>query len=192
MILSDGLVKEKMKYKLIQIEPEPTEESWQGMTLDGHLSKEFYKIKWKAAGGVRIAIDLEDYDTKEFANKYWEPIELTSEGYFPIHPGEFRLAYTKEKLRLTQESRVCAFVEGKSSLARIGLAIHLAPIIHCGFKEEDKPDPIMLELYNHSKNVIYLRPDTKICQFCFASVDGDFLSKGAKGLGAGQLPRPTT
>ena len=72
-------------------------------------------------------------------------------------------------------------VEGKSSLARIGLGVHItAPIIHPGFGCPEA-QPIMLEFVNHSKNIIVLRPGTDICQFIFYKIsDTPSLSSGSK------------
>jgi len=193
MILSDTEVWERIQNGIITIDPKPSQPNadssvWQSMALDIHLGERVYKIRSKEAGGSRIAIDLADYKTDEFATQYWEQVDQTPDGYFPIHPKEFRLAYTKEKVQLPIDSRICAVVEGKSGLARIGLNIHLAPVIHCGFGEES-PQPIMLEIYNHSENVIYLRPGIKICQFVFQQVHGYMASRGAKTHGRNQ-PQP--
>lgn len=187
MILSDTRVKELLTGKRITIQPNPKESDWQAMTLDGHLANEVYKIKWKSEGGARITIDLKDYKTKEFAKQFWETVEPTDGDGIPIHPGDFFLAYTEEKLALPLDSKVCALVEGKSSLARIGLGIHLAPIIHVGFgTDQQGPQPVMLEIYNHSKNIILLRPGFSICQFIFQTVDGDFETRGINNLGGSQ------
>lgn len=187
MVLSDNAVKELIDQRLIEINPQPAEKAWQAMTLEGHLSTRIGRIKWRREGGVRNAIDLAEYKTREFAEQFWEQCEISPENYVPIHPGEFLLAYTEEKLALHSESRVCALVEGKSGLARIGLGIHLAPIIHCGFgSDQDGPQSIMLEMYNHSKNIILLRPGHSICQFMFLKIEGEMGSKGAKDLGRAQ------
>ena len=43
-----------------------------------------------------------------------------------------------EYLELPIHSRVAARIEGKSSLARLGIGVHItAPIIHAGFKGEN-------------------------------------------------------
>nr|MBS0019461.1 2'-deoxycytidine 5'-triphosphate deaminase [Gammaproteobacteria bacterium] len=188
MILSDRNVKELLRDKRIEIIPSPKESDWQNMTLEGHLSNTIFRIKSRAPGGGRIAIDLIDYKTEKFAENFWEEVDPTPDGYFPIHPGEFRLAYTEEKVKLPHESHVCAFVEGKSGIARIGLGVHFAPIIHCGFGKNEALR-IMLELYNHSQSAIYLRPGQSICQFMFATIDGEGISSGANTHGVKQ-PEP--
>src|SRR5258705_7222569 len=60
------------------------------------------------------------------------------------------LAWTKEYVNLVSHNRLAARVEGKSSLARLGLGVHVtAPTIHAGFGEAS-PDgiPLQLEIWN--------------------------------------------
>ena len=55
------------------------------------------------------------------------------------------LGWTAEYVELPIDSRIAARVEGKSSLARLGLGVHItAPTIHAGF-----PGQIRLEIVNH-------------------------------------------
>ena len=78
--------------------------------------------------------------------------------FLAIPPRELILAFTMEKV--TMPSNLCASVEGKSSLARFGLSVHItSPHIHPFFNAN-----ITLELYNHSKNTIEIYPGDKICQ----------------------------
>jgi dCTP deaminase len=59
-------------------------------------------------------------------------------------------------------------VEGKSSLARLGIAIHAtAPIIHSGFK-----GPIQLEICNLGPNEVTLDPGMYVCQLVFELTTG--------------------
>jgi dCTP deaminase len=63
-------------------------------------------------------------------------------------------------------------VEGKSSLARIGLGIHVtAPTIHAGFgAEREEGVPIQLEIFNLGPWTIHLTPGMRICQLIFEEV----------------------
>jgi len=64
---------------------------------------------------------------------------------------------------LPVHTRLAARVEGKSSLARFGLGVHItAPTIHSGFAL-----PIRLEIMNHGYLPIRLREGMKICQLIF-------------------------
>jgi dCTP deaminase len=69
-----------------------------------------------------------------------------------------------QRHRLKHEARIAARVEGRSSLARIGLMVHLtAPTIHAGFEGH-----ITLEMLNHSPFHLKHVPDkTRICQLIF-------------------------
>jgi deoxycytidine triphosphate deaminase len=50
-----------------------------------------------------------------------------------LEPRAFVLATTRERVHLRHEARIAARVEGRSSLARVGLIVHLtAPTIHAG------------------------------------------------------------
>jgi len=101
---------------------------------------------------------------------------------YPLEPGILILGWTKEFLDL-KDSRLAARVEGKSSLARFGLSIHLtAPTIHAGF-----PGRIRLEIVNHGHHPIILRPDMRICQLIFEQTFGT-PGKDYEGQFVGQLP----
>ena len=78
---------------------------------------------------------------------------IVLQGFF-LKPRAFVLAWTREVIDLPVTSRIAARVEGKSSLARIGMGVHVtAPTIHSGFK-----GPIQLEIYNFGENEIILDP----------------------------------
>ena len=78
-------------------------------------------------------------------------------------PHIFILGRTKEVVKLPPTSRVAARVEGKSSLARLGLIVHFtAPTIHSGFNNS-----IRLEIMNHGPLPVRLRAGMRICQLIF-------------------------
>ncbi|MCI0641675.1 MAG: hypothetical protein L0Y72_25980 [Gemmataceae bacterium] len=69
---------------------------------------------------------------------------------------------------------MAACVEGKSSLAKLGLGIHVtAPTIHAGFGEAN-PDgiPLQLEIWNVGPLAIELQPNMRVCQLIFEEVHG--------------------
>lgn len=84
---------------------------------------------------------------------------------FDLAPKEFVLTTTTE--RITLDNTVCAFVEGRSSIGRLGLFIHNAGFIDAGFRGQ-----ITLELYNASNQVISLEAGHRICQVIFLQVAG--------------------
>ncbi len=78
------------------------------------------------------------------------------------------LAWTKETVDIPGCSRLAARVEGKSSLARLGVSVHItAPTIHNGFR-----GPIQLEMYNFGLNEIVLDAGMRICQLIFEQTLG--------------------
>lgn len=90
---------------------------------------------------------------------------------FILFPGEFVLATTIEKLTLP--NNVAAFIQGRSSIGRIGLTTQNAGFVDPGFTGH-----ITLELVNESPNVIELRPGYRIVQAVFFDVEGGTLYNG--------------
>lgn len=107
---------------------------------------------------------------------------FTFEESFIIKPGEFVLASTLEYIKLPEN--ITAFVEGRSSLGRLGLFIENAGWVDAGFEGQ-----ITLELYNANKYPIKLYYGMRICQLVFAMLDKT-PSKIYKGKYSGQR-KPT-
>ncbi|TDT34551.1 dCTP deaminase [Naumannella halotolerans] len=83
---------------------------------------------------------------------------------FILHPGEFALAATYERVTLGDD--VAARLEGKSSLGRLGLLTHST----AGFIDPGFSGHITLELSNVANLPIKLWPGMKIGQLCFFSL----------------------
>ena len=81
-----------------------------------------------------------------------------------IMPGEFILATTIEKFSVPHD--VAAFVQGRSSIGRIGLMIQNAGFVDPGFNGH-----ITLELKNDSPNAIKLIPGYPVGQMVFFSCE---------------------
>ncbi len=102
-----------------------------------------------------------------------------------LEPGEFILGCTSEKVAIGYDL-VCR-VEGKSSLGRNGILIHLtAGFVDTGYcYKEGVPSPgnITLEIHNVSKNPFLLTKGMRICQLSFAQLDSPPLRPyGTSGL----------
>ncbi len=80
---------------------------------------------------------------------------------FILHPGEFVLGATYEKVTLGDD--IAARLEGKSSLGRLGLLTHST----AGFVDPGFTGHITLELSNMATLPIMLWPGMKIGQLCF-------------------------
>lgn len=80
---------------------------------------------------------------------------------FVLHPGEFVLGSTYEKVTLGPE--IAARLEGKSSLGRLGLLTHST----AGFIDPGFSGHVTLELSNMATLPVLLWPGMKIGQLCF-------------------------
>ncbi len=86
--------------------------------------------------------------------------EINDKSAFFLHPGEFALATTKEYVDVP--SNLAAFVQGRSSIGRIGLTTQNAGFVDPGFHGH-----ITLELVNESPNTIALTPGYPVAQLVF-------------------------
>lgn len=84
-------------------------------------------------------------------------------------PGQFVLATTLEYFVMPND--LTAFVEGRSSLGRMGLFIQNAGWVDPGFEGE-----ITLELFNANRCAIELQPGRRVGQLVFAQLDDTALN----------------
>ena len=88
---------------------------------------------------------------------------------YVLLPGQFVLATTMEYFSLPDD--LTAFVEGRSSLGRMGLFIQNAGWVDPGFKGE-----ITLELFNANRCAIELKAGRRVGQLVFAKMDDTALN----------------
>src|SRR3954464_5204581 len=101
-------------------------------------------------------------DVKEPMEDLTELVEVADdEQPFILHPGEFVLGSTLERIRLPDD--LVARLEGKSSLGRLGLLIHST----AGFVDAGWDGHLTLELSNVPNLPIALYPGMKIGQISF-------------------------
>ncbi len=186
MILTDREIQAAIQNKQIIIDPAPGLDAYSSTSLDLTLSKSLRIWKTETpAVGVELTIcpATEGYKYTDIANVLSETKEIGTEG-FVINPQVFLLGWTEESVELPIESRLAARVEGKSSLARLGIGIHItAPTIHAGFK-----GPIQLEICNHGPIKVKLIPGMPVCQLIFEQTLGT-PQKGYKGQFYGQTKK---
>src|SRR5207244_9347101 len=87
-------------------------------------------------------------------------VEVEDGKAFILHPGEFVLGSTLERVTLPDD--VVARIEGKSSLGRLGLLIHST----AGFVDAGWSGHLTLELSNVANLPITIYPGMKIGQLC--------------------------
>lgn len=100
-------------------------------------------------------------DVREQQPDLTELIKVPEDGPFVLHPGEFVLGSTYERVSLPDD--LVARLEGKSSLGRLGLLIHST----AGFVDAGWDGWLTLELSNVATLPIAIYPRMKIGQLAF-------------------------
>ena len=149
MILSDKTIMKMINEKTLTIYP-ITDEQIQPASVDIRLGNTFSIVDDSPSGIITLEKEIQ-YKT------------ITTDTYL-IMPGHFVLASTMEYFELPDN--LTAFVEGRSSLGRMGLFIQNAGWVDPGFKGE-----ITLELYNANRCAIELKAGRRVGQLVFAEMD---------------------
>jgi dCTP deaminase len=180
MILSDREIQAALKLGLILIEPELDPSLFSSTSLD--LTPHGTLLSWIDPGAPsdqRKKVRPMDggFGIRAFLN---DPSSTTTHPIrpdgFDLEPRMFVLGYTQQRIYLPNSSRLAARVEGKSSLARLGVGIHVtAPTIHAGFGYNPKDPnhlglPIQLEIFNVGNQVVVLDVGMPICQLILEEV----------------------
>ena len=151
MILSDRTIREEIAAGRIVIDPfDPADV--QPSSVDLHVDGFFRVFRNDTTPFI---------DPKEPQEDLTELVEVAPPAAFILHPGEFVLGSTLERVAIPND--LVARLEGKSSLGRLGLLIHsTAGFVDPGFKGH-----VTLELANVSNLPIKLWPGMKVGQLCF-------------------------
>ena len=100
-------------------------------------------------------------DPKALQEDLTELVEVGPDEPFIVHPGEFILGNTVERIKLGDD--LVARLEGKSSLGRLGLIVHAT----AGYVDPGFEGNITLELSNVANLPIRLYPGMKVGQISF-------------------------
>jgi dCTP deaminase len=177
MILTDREIQIAIAEGHVDISPAPARDAYSPTSVDLTLGRTF--AVWVAHEGSSIRPGAPGFKYTNFIRNQ----QIKEKDMWIIKRGEFVLAWTKEVIKIPIKSKLAARVEGKSSLARLGIGVHLtAPTIHCGFI-----GPIQLEIVNSGPNEIILDAGMRICQLIFELTTGT-PEKGYQGLFLNQTP----
>ena len=180
MILTDREILAALQCGHVEINPRPPADALSSTSIDLTLSNVF--SVWKKKDGMFISPGEKGY-------KYSQFLDLQDQhkvDKFTLEPHGFVLAWTSENIKIPIKSGLAARVEGKSSMARLGVGVHItAPTIHCGFE-----GPVQLEMFNFGPHKIILQAGMPICQLIFEQTygtpnkgyDGMFLNQDRQGL----------
>lgn len=149
MILSDKTILKMLENKALTITPVEKEQI-QPASVDVRLGNTFSIVEDMSRGILSLDNEIV-YKT------------ITADTYVLL-PGQFVLASTMEYFELPDN--LTAFVEGRSSLGRIGLFIQNAGWVDPGFQGE-----ITLELFNANRCAIELKAGRRVGQLVFAQLD---------------------
>lgn len=182
MILTDREIQVSITGGQIVITPRPESKAYSSTSVDLKLSN-VIRLWNKTEKSSEVDPGKDGYSFDEFVEKNSTKQTMTETGHF-VQPGDFLLGWTNETVELPVNSRIAARVEGKSSLARLGIGVHVtAPTIHAGFR-----GVIQLEICNHGCFSVCLKPDMRVCQLIFEQTLGT-PEKGYKGQFSGQAAK---
>lgn len=149
MILCDKAIMEMLGEGNLKISPLTTGQI-QAASVDIRLGDTFAVVEDTADGIINLYDEI-GYKT------------ITTNSYVLL-PGQFVLATTMEYIELPND--LTAFVEGRSSLGRMGLFIQNAGWVDPGFKGE-----ITLELFNANRCAIRLTSGRRLGQLVFSKMN---------------------
>ncbi|WP_297983341.1 dCTP deaminase [uncultured Methanobrevibacter sp.] len=156
-ILSDRDIKKYLEDKRIVIDPLEDERQIQPSSVDMRLGDEFKVFK------VIRKPYIDPKDPEDLAS-YMESTVVPEGDAFIIHPNEFALAITHEYVKLPDD--IVARVEGRSSMGRLGVTMHVtAGYIDPGFEGR-----ITLEISNIGTMPVALYPGQRVCQIVFETM----------------------
>jgi dCTP deaminase len=181
LILTDREIQISLERGLIGIDPRPEEIAFTSSAVDLTLDPLIWIVR-DPTPALENVIDprAPGFDAEHVMRELSDEETIRTAGY-PLIPRKLALAWTREYVEMPTETRLAARVEGKSSLSRLGLVVHMtAPTIHAGFEGR-----IRLEMMNHGAVPIRLRAGMRICQLIFEMTMGT-AERGYKGQYAGQ------
>ena len=149
MILSDGTLKRMLASGELVCEPIQGD-SIQPASIDCRLGRDYLVVENTQMDIITMRDEI----------KYRE----VEGDFITLAPHSFILATTMEYVKLP--SNLTAFVEGRSSIGRMGLFIQNAGWVDPGFEGR-----ITLELYNANSLPIRLEAGRRICQLVFCKMD---------------------
>jgi dCTP deaminase len=151
VVLSDRSIRQEIDGGRIQIDPYD-ERLVQPSSVDVRVDRRFRVFRNSRYPYI---------DVRQPMDELTEPVEVEGEEPFILHPGEFVLGATLERISLPDD--LVARLDGKSSLGRLGLQVHST----AGLADPGFTGQITLELSNMTRLPISLYPGMRIAQLVF-------------------------
>lgn len=153
MLLSDRDIAQALRRGELRIEGYD-ERNIQPASVDLTLDREF----------LVPSEDIHELDLAAIPPDHMKPMSVGGGSSLLLEPGDFVLASTREYIELGPG--FAARVEGKSSLGRVGLTVHVT----AGFIDPGFSGHVTLEIANLAPWAILLYPGMKICQIAFTKM----------------------
>jgi dCTP deaminase len=154
VVLSDRSIRRLVEEGRIGVDPY-TPELMQPSSLDVRVDRYFRVFRNSRYPFIDVKAKQEDLT---------EVVEVEDDEPFILHPGEFVLGSTLERVTLPDD--LVARLEGKSSLGRLGLLIHST----AGFIDPGWDGHVTLELSNVANLPITIYAGMKIGQLSFVQL----------------------
>jgi dCTP deaminase len=183
MILSFQEIDAALRAGQIVIDPCPDEAAWTSTAIDLTLNNVL--LEWLVPVAPSTGGDIswprphaKNFNVQAMMDdpRLARRVEVDPARGYELRARSFVLGFTREIVQLPIQSRIAARVEGKSSLARVGLGVHVtAPTIHAGFgvdpnKPEQRGTVIQLEIFNLADWSVVLDVGMRICQLILEEV----------------------
>ena len=163
MRLCDRDIEMYLEQGRISIEPRPDNSKISGVSVDVTLGHEFRVFQAHNAPYIDLSGPKEEV-ANQLDRVMSDEICIADGDAFILHPGEFALSVTYEKVTLPDD--IVGWLDGRSSLARLGLMVHVtAHRIDPGWSGR-----IVLEFYNSGKLPLALRPHMTIAALNFETL----------------------
>jgi dCTP deaminase len=154
MILSDKTIKSYIEGGKIKIFPEFSFENIRPAGIRLHLGKE-----------LLIPLEGQKVDLEANEDVAFDRIAIPPEGFI-LRPGQFVLSSTYEKFQVPRD--IVCHVEGRSTVARVGLSVHCTSGIIDGNFEEART--IVLEMKNQGPFDIVLKFKVALAMLSFSEL----------------------
>ena len=154
MVLSDRTIRREIEAGNLEIDP-LSADAIQPASVDLRLGNLFRVFRNSRDAFIDVKKEYPDLT---------ELVEIDDEHPFILHPGEFALAVTLERVRLP--NFIVGRLEGKSSLGRLGLLIHST----AGYVDPGWDGALTLELSNVANLPITLYHRMKVSQISFLTL----------------------
>ncbi len=160
MKLSDTDILAHIKAGKITITPPPPDAAINGASVDLRLGPTFRVFSMHTGSHIDLGATREEIG-EAIERTMADEITLSPEDVFYLHPGELALGATLERVELAAD--VCGLINGRSSLARLGLMVHsTAHFVDPGWSGQ-----LVLEFYNCGRLPLGLRPGMAVCAISF-------------------------